>query len=214
MEPRNKRKTIIKSLGFTLSLLYLVGALSFLTDYTSLFLPLSPYLLIFTAVCLLYSIRGFDEKHFYFLLISFLVGFGIEIVGVHTQFPFGNYSYGNNLGSKLFEVPLVIGVNWFILSYTCNVFSAFFSSTKFTRILIASSLMVFIDFWIEQVSEKLDFWSWEASTIPVQNYLAWFIMAFLLSIVFHKLKIKGRQRFPVLIYTLILMYFVFVNILV
>ena len=51
-------------------------------------------------------------------LIAFAIGFSAELIGVHSGMLFGNYSYGNNLGLKLAEVPLIIGINWGVLAVT------------------------------------------------------------------------------------------------
>ncbi len=69
------------------------------------------------------------------LLFCVLVGFGVEVLGVHTGFPFGRYTYGPVLGWKLLEVPLVIGVNWLLLIY------AFFSIGNFFKNLPSESFL-------------------------------------------------------------------------
>jgi putative membrane protein len=43
------------------------------------------------------------------------------MLGVHTGILFGNYKYGNALGLKLNDVPILIGINWFIVVYACGM---------------------------------------------------------------------------------------------
>ncbi|MBK7882949.1 MAG: carotenoid biosynthesis protein [Chitinophagaceae bacterium] len=50
-----------------------------------------------------------------FLLICVCIGIAVEIIGVKTGFLFGNYSYGIVLGPKIQSVPILIGINWFII---------------------------------------------------------------------------------------------------
>ena len=45
------------------------------------------------------------------LFLIFLLGLTVEIIGVNFSIFFGDYKYGNNLGIKIFDVPIVIGFN-------------------------------------------------------------------------------------------------------
>jgi putative membrane protein len=46
--------------------------------------------------------------------------------------------------------------------------------------------MVGLDFFIEQNASKFDFWYWKSGIIPIQNYIAWFVIAFLLNLLVQK----------------------------
>ena len=46
-----------------------------------------------------------------------------EILGVNYGLIFGDYIYLDNLGYKVFGVPVIIGVNWIILTYISGSFS-------------------------------------------------------------------------------------------
>jgi putative membrane protein len=107
-------------------------------------------------------------------------------MGIHTGFPFGNYEYGQTLGFKLFEVPLVIGVNWLLLVYlTGNLFAKKIKNDWLAACL-AALLMVAIDFFIEPVAINLDFWSWEGNIIPISNYLGWLGVSFIIQLLYRK----------------------------
>jgi putative membrane protein len=49
------------------------------------------------------------------------------------------------------------------------------------RVVAASLLMVALDLCIEPVAIALDFWTWQSDSVPIQNYLAWFITALALN---------------------------------
>ena len=92
-------------------------------------------------------------------------------MGVHTGFPFGSYSYGPVLGFQLFEVPLMIGVNWLLLVYmTGNLFRESIANDWLAAALSAS-VMVLLDIAIEPVAVALDFWTWEGDIIPLSNFI-------------------------------------------
>jgi len=119
-----------------------------------------------------------------FLFVAF-AGYVLEVIGVKTGLIFGNYYYGNALGFKLFDVPLLIGINWAVLIYAISQFTKF--DNKWINALIGASLMTFLDFFIEQSASKFDFWYWQNDVIPIKNYVAWFVISFVLNIIVQKI---------------------------
>jgi putative membrane protein len=47
--------------------------------------------------------------------------------------------------------------------------------------------MTLFDFFMEKAAVKLNYWTWESGTIPIQNYIAWFVLGFVFSILGLKL---------------------------
>jgi len=153
----------------------------------SLFQMLTPFNLLATAAILLHFEKNKTPRYFIFILATFVLGYGFEVFGVHTGLLFGEYAYGATLGFKVFEVPLVIGLNWVVLIYiTRGVAEKIFSKEIFT-ILFSSILMVLLDLLIEPVAIKLDFWQWSSDNIPLQNYLGWFLLSVLIQYVGFKI---------------------------
>nr|MDA3822074.1 carotenoid biosynthesis protein [Bacteroidales bacterium] len=112
-------------------------------------------------------------------LFIFCAGILIEIIGVKTGVIFGSYAYGPTLGIKILHTPIVIGVNWLMLVYGSLYITSQFIDVRYFRIVIASVLMVIYDFALEPVAIALEMWDW-AGPVPLQNYIAWFIISFLL----------------------------------
>ena len=48
----------------------------------------------------------------------------------------------------------------------------------------------------DPVAIRLDYWSWEAVDVPIQNYAAWWVIAFVISISYYALKVKIDNRVP------------------
>lgn len=91
--------------------------------------------------------RGQRRKDFYvFLAASWLVGFAVEWIGIHTGLLFGDYSYGENLGIKFLDVPFVIGFNWGLVTISAAALANRISKNKKWTPLIAAILMVALDF--------------------------------------------------------------------
>jgi putative membrane protein len=150
----------------------------------SYFKSLSPLNLLLSAGLVLIMSQQTNLK-FYgsFFLIAF-IGFFLEVLGVKTELIFGSYNYGHALGLKLLSVPLIIGVNWAILLYCTAQFSQI--KNQILNALFGAFLMVFLDFFIEQNAARFDFWYWKNGVIPIQNYIAWFVISFVLNLVFQK----------------------------
>ena len=127
--------------SFIIIILHLVGVIGTALPVTrELVVSLTPINLLITFSLLIYTHEGSKNYLVYFLLLSTLIGFGVEVMGVSTGWPFGNYAYGNTLGPQLFEVPLLIGVNWFILSYCFGMILSRFKAHKLIKIIFVLSL--------------------------------------------------------------------------
>ena len=64
----------------------------------------------------------------------FLLVLPLNITGANTGLIFGNYTYGNILGMKVLGVPLIIGLNWFIVMYCAGVATQFYENKMLKRI--------------------------------------------------------------------------------
>lgn len=177
-----------------LLILYLVGMVGTLAYGTDI-LALTPINLLVTAFVTGLFHRQVDLRFVVYLTVVFVTSFVIEAVGVATGAIFGWYFYGNNLGVKLFDTPIIIGLNWLVLSYCSSVWVGSISgrllqlNTNIGRALLASIIMVAIDVMIEQVAPMCDFWYWKNQVVPVQNYTAWFAFSFAFNYLFQRLQI-------------------------
>jgi len=160
-----------------------VGILGFLSPVTAPFFKLIvPFHLISFLAFLMMSIKGTSINQRITLLIVALVALGVEIIGVNTGLIFGEYEYGNVLGAKLFNTPILIGANWLILLVSViGMLQKRGISQKWLVIILASSILTLLDVLIEPVAIHLGFWQWQQESVPMQNYFGWFITALLLS---------------------------------
>lgn len=162
---------------------YLVGiaGISFPAS-SSLFLKLVPLalLLSFAALLLLHP-YSFELKTILIFGAIYLGGFIVEAVGVNTGLIFGHYQYGESLGPKIFHTPLMIGINWLLLVYLTSSVLETWDFSPVIKIVVASGMMLIYDMVLEQLAPGMDMWAWAGNQVPLQNYLAWFILA----IIFH-----------------------------
>lgn len=158
---------------------YSVGIIGLTLPSThGLFTRLIPFALLLSISALVLFHRGrFSSRELLVYLGIFLAGFLVEVVGVNTGLVFGEYQYGSSLGIKLFNTPLMIGVNWLLLTYLTAAVSRKLGLGAFLTDLTAAGMMLAYDLILEQMAPALDMWSWTGEDIPLQNYLAWFVLA-------------------------------------
>ncbi|RRO18845.1 carotenoid biosynthesis protein [Flavobacteriaceae bacterium 14752] len=176
--------------------------------YDNFFLPLSPYNLLYVSLLtlLFYPIKH-KSQILMFLGIS-LIGFFAEVLGVATGQIFGEYAYGNNLGLKVFEVPLIIGINWGVLSFVCAGLAQHISLKNiYIKAIIGSLLMLTFDFFIEQSAPTFDFWAFKNSPVPIQNYLTWFILGFIFNLGVLKMNFKSDKQLCAHVYSVQFLFF-------
>ncbi len=167
-----------------------------------------------------------NEKNFFFyifLLVTVVLGIVVEIIGVNTQLLFGNYSYGKILGVQIKNVPLIIGVNWFIIIYCCGISIhtllvkaidkvAAETATRpmalkaISIIVDGATLAVFFDWLMEPVAVQLGYWKW-AGDIPFYNYLCWFVISAILLTLFHFCTFSKHNKFAVHLLMIQVMFF-------
>lgn len=162
-----------------LIIFYSVGIVGMaITSTRPLFIRLIPFALLLSAFLLIVNHKGkFTSTHLRVYFLIFLAGFLLEMLGIHTGWIFGDYTYGSGLGFKIAETPLMIGLNWLMLVY---VTASVFQSLKWNAvgvILGGATLMVIYDSIMEQIAPGMDMWSWSGDIIPLKNYLTWWLVA-------------------------------------
>ena len=183
-----------------LIIIYGVGLIGFLNTYKALMIRLTPLTLLLSLLLLLINHREWNRFFVIFFISIVLAGILIEVIGVETGLLFGRYTYGTTLGYKVFNVPLLIGINWFLLVYSSGMISNLIKTHWFWKALIGAFLMVALDISLEPVASAFNFWTWENDIIPVRNYIFWFIISFIFQCVFQSLDLERINRFSVVLF--------------
>ncbi len=195
--------------------MYLAGFLGLQFSITKpIFLSLTAFNLWSSAILLLFFHENWSKKAVLYFAIIFLIAFFIEMVGVKTGIIFGNYSYGETLGMKLLDVPLCIGANWLLLCYVFTYLSKNNLAIQNDYLIasLSSSLITALDFLIEPIAIKFDFWSWQNNQIPLQNYTSWFIIAFGINLLLLKQNLLIKNKIANILLLLQILFFVSQNI--
>ena len=190
-----------------------IGLIGMLMGNTNYFASLSSLNLLLVFLLILLTQQQKNRSFYAFMSAAILIGFGVEVIGVHTGWLFGKYHYTSQLGYAAFSVPLIIGVNWFVVSYCSGISIKAFQnklSSKFPEasletnkkvkvlsvILDGALLAVLFDWLMEPVAVKLGYWIWEGD-IPFYNYFCWFVISSLLLWIFDKSRFEKRNKFAV-----------------
>jgi bisanhydrobacterioruberin hydratase len=182
---------------------YLVGITGTVNSSThNFFLMLFPWVLLLSFLAILfYNESGVDLKTLLVIFFIAVSGFFIEVAGIRTHQIFGNYTYGSTLGLKIFETPLIIGVNWGLMIFATGSVVQLLTLPDPVRIIFASLLMVLYDILMEFAAPVLGMWNWAEGTVPVRNYIAWFVIASVFHSICKIMRVKtcSALALPVLI---------------
>ena len=181
---------LVKYVRIFLVIFYAVGIAGFSIPSTFvLFQKLVPLNLIVSTVILFLFHPKWDKKQVVIFAVLALSGFLVEMAGTGTGLIFGSYTYGSALGIKILSTPLLIGINWLVLVYC--VHSLFPTGRqKWFYPFIGAAMLVVYDFVMEPVAIATDMWSWAGVTVPLKNYIAWYLVALIL---FSVLRFSGIQ---------------------
>mgnify|MGYP006278546729 CR=1 FL=1 len=194
-------------------IVYLVGWIGLSLPFTRpLFIDLTPLNLLFGGILLTLFHRDFRRNQFIGFLIVFVGGFLVELVGVQTGLVFGDYHYGSALGLRIGETPLLIGINWLMLIYMIYHFLQDWKISLLLKSFIGAFVMVAYDLLLEPVAPRLDFWYWLDGAIPLQNYLAWWVIAFIFFLVWNAMGIRYKNRIAETLLSMQLAFFLLLNI--
>ena len=195
-----------------LIIFYTVGAVGILLEASrEQFLSLSFFNLLLSFTILLLGREKRSSIFYLFVAICYVTGIVVEWIGVHTGLLFGEYAYGKNLGLKIMDIPLIIGVNWAMLVFTSGSFVAHLKQANWLKAMISAGLMTGLDAIMEPVAIKSDFWQWEGGVIPFYNYVCWFFISWALLWIGFKLKLIESNKVSKALFILLTVFFTILN---
>jgi bisanhydrobacterioruberin hydratase len=188
---------------FLAVLFHVSGALGILySDKANWFIQNTPLNLGLMAVVLWCMQTSKQRSAYLFLLLAFVTGMLVEIIGVNTGYLFGIYTYGQVLGPKILGVPLLIGINWWVTVVICGLVTKQLYHwvqqkrgesnaplqgwQRWALIFDGAFLATLFDALMEPVAQQLGFWQWQQGIIPWYNYFCWFVVSAFLLYFYHR----------------------------
>lgn len=173
-----------------LATFYIVGiVIHQYTNFSKLLSFLTPLFLLVTSTIVIFE-EVPSKRFLLWVIASYIFTFLIEVAGVKTGLIFGRYQYGENLGIKIFDVPLIIGLNWVVLILAAVGFVENLKWSSFVKSAFVGLLMFVYDILLEIVAPKLNYWFFDGGIAPLQNYLSWFIISLSFGYLYFYLNIK------------------------
>ena len=122
--------------------------------------------------------------------LSVLLGYGIELIGIQTGYPFGPYAYTDILRPRLLGVPLAIAMAWGSL---VGLWAFLGAGGRLKRALWVAAGAIAVDLLLEPYATTIrHYWHWDTSEIPLANYLSWGVFAALLSLLYPPRSLRGN----------------------
>lgn len=203
--------------------LHLAGLL-FAKVFDELFFMAIGLHLVLMAVLLVLTTNRGKKQLLGFFTICYITSMIVEIVGVRTGLVFGTYYYGEVLGPKLLNVPLVIGVNWFVVIYCSamcmNAIDRFLGKLRMRDmnewIWIAGGalLATLFDALLEPAAVRMQMWYWPEGQPPLLNFMAWFALSALLLSAYRRLDRFALNQFAVNLFFIQAIFFVIIQSLI
>jgi putative membrane protein len=202
----------------------MVGLVGILFFDRRLFASLTPMNILLMLALLIWTQQERTLTFWLLFAACFIEGMLAEIIGVNTGYLFGHYHYTHVMGPQVLGVPLIIGINWFIVIYCSGILISKFSHYLMSRmpdteqerlqgvyhwtlLLDGALLTVLFDWVMEPVAMKLNFWQWENDKIPFSNYLSWLALSMIMMYFFRRSVFDKRNQFAVNLLLIQLMFF-------
>jgi len=170
-----------------LIIVFILGAIGHTIPITKdIFILFTPLILLLSAIFLIIRLKIHPTIIAIIIMIAVL-GYVLEVIGVSTGYPFGEYKYGNILGYKILDVPLVIALNWAMVITSSYIFTQQFIIKINKNFLLITPLLTALvatifDYIMEPVAIYLNYWRWADIKVPTENYITWFVFSFISSV--------------------------------
>ncbi|WP_245634042.1 bisanhydrobacterioruberin hydratase [Halalkalicoccus paucihalophilus] len=180
---------VVEENRFTIAVTFpLVGVAMLLAGRAELIpaeLAMNPYLLIGANLVMVSPLVAglvplIDRRAAIGLSVLALFTWGIELAGVLTGLPYGEFSYGVELGPMLFDlVPLGLPVFYFPILLNSYLLALLFLGTPslLRRFVLTLGIVLALDLILDPGAVALGFWGWEVPGgyygVPAINYLGW-----------------------------------------
>jgi uncharacterized membrane protein len=107
------------------------------------------------------------------------VGFGAELLGVHTGRPFGAYAYTGKLGPRIGGVPLLAAAAWALMARPSWVAAGWLTRRRAPRVALAAGALTAWDVFLDPRMAREGYWIWPEGGryegVPASNFLGWWV---------------------------------------
>jgi putative membrane protein len=146
-----------------------------------------------------------------YLMITAGVGSAVELLGVHTGFPFGRYEYGSSLGPRVAGVPVAIVLAWTMFAWPALLVARRLVDGRATRVVVGAVALASWDLFLDPQMVAAGHWHWRfpsphlpgVPSVPLTNYAGWLATALVVSAGLQRLlgdRVVDDDRWPLVLY--------------
>lgn len=135
-----------------------------------------------------------------------------EALGLSTGFPYGEYSYSDELGPTLLGVPFLVPLAWLMMAWPSWVLAAWLAPrSRPARVLVATYVFAGWDVVLDPQMVQAGYWRWAhpspglpgISTVPLTNLAGWLlaglVLMTLLDLLVARVPARGGNTAPLLV---------------
>ncbi len=202
---RNKRRGISSKanifLLFVLSIAVLLQIIYPLIDGEALRLATISAVYWGAGAMSLHALYSYGARYaFTYLGFTLFFAFIVEVIGIRTGWPFGQYSYDGSLGYQILDVPIVVPFAWVMISHPLLIASRRVAP-RWVFLYGGFSLMAW-DLFLEPQMVSAGRWTWVFSgphvpyqkEIPLSNAFGWLLSGIALMAILHMILPKERRK--------------------
>jgi uncharacterized membrane protein len=131
------------------------------------------------------------------VVVVVLGAYAAELLGRHTGFPFGHYTYAHSLGPLLAGVPILVPFAWLMMAYPCLLLGRLLcdqigelngAARLFVTALLAGGALAAWDIFLDPQMVAAGHWTWAhpspglpgIARVPLTNLAGWALAAIVL----------------------------------
>lgn len=156
-------------------------------------------MIVFAWPAYTWVLRRYGWKRGSLVLIGwYAFALGIETFALLTGFPYGRFTYGDDLGFKLFGLtPWTVGLAWSPLFLGAIAVATSLRQNRWQRVAIATVLMIVTDLVLDPGAVAMGYWQYEQGGlyfgVPFSNYIGWIVSSSLAAFLFLTLDTKTNS---------------------
>jgi putative membrane protein len=184
------RELTLTALAFAFAILWVGGLVSYLVlkGPPAASRWAAPAFLALSGIIVLVSAQAADRMA---LLGWGILGWSVELLGVHTGIPFGRYQYTGVLFPLVAGVPVAMGCAWIVLLAYVQQMMIGWTLPEWARPLLGAIWMTAIDLVMEPLAVgQLGYWRWSEGGsyygVPLSNFTGWFLVSLALFLLYRR----------------------------
>jgi uncharacterized membrane protein len=129
------------------------------------------------------------------LFVVMIYTYLLELIGVNTGIPFGEYEYTDSLGFQLADVPIVVPLAWYSMAIPTLILARSITKRGLLVVIFGMIGLTAWDFLLDPWMVAEGHWIWNTpeptlpglTGIPITNFIGWLISTFLLFLILDRL---------------------------